>query len=191
VGPSKESNLTLLSCSPCNRSLLEAYSYRHSSLHSTRLNLTRPVPRRSAKPSRSHTHTDRFERTAVRILRLSAHPHPFLVYTFPLQSRTPAQVALLGDCFDVHLLHMLNQATVLDPLASPVSFSSLYFQLPLLSLTLFPSPCLITPTVPPTKERFGPFRLHRYLARNIGMSLASTSKLPALQWTRLLVSHAT
>lgn len=64
-------------------------------------------------------HTDRFAKTAVRILRLSAAPHPFLVYTFPLQSRTPAPVALLGDCFLVHLPLMLNQETVSGPFGLP------------------------------------------------------------------------
>ena len=126
--------------------------------------------------SRSHMrrpHTDRFAKTAVRILRLSASPTHFLDNNFPLQSRPPVKVALLGNCFLVHLAHMLNQEAVLDPLASPVSLSSLsslYFQLPLLYLTLLSSPCLTQHLQP----QIGPFRLHRYLARNFGMSLVST-----------------
>jgi hypothetical protein len=153
-GSQQESYPTLPPCNPChpcNRSLLEAYSYRPSSLPSTRsISRARSAQINKARhrvSSRSHMrrpHPDRFARTAVRILRLSAAPHRFLVYTFPLQSRTPAPVALLGDCFLAHLPHMLNQETVLDPLASPASLSSFYFQLPLLSLTLLSLP-LLTP----------------------------------------------
>lgn len=117
-------------------------------------------------------HTDRFAKTAVRILRLSASPTHFLDNNFPLQSRPPVKVALLGNCFCPSGTHAESRSRFgpfglpcflfepLLPTASPVSDS------PLLALYL--------------QTRFGPFHLHRYLVRNAGMSLVSTSKTSGL-----------
>jgi hypothetical protein len=127
-------NPTLPSCNPCNRSLLEAYSYRYSLLHSTRLNFTRPVPRRSKArhrvSSRSHTRIGLREQPFESFVSPPPPTHFLHRNIFPLQSRPPVKVALLGDCFLVHLAHMLNQAAVLDPLA------------PLFPVRAFTSNCL-------------------------------------------------
>ena len=181
MGLSKKSYLTpppSNPCHPCNRSLLEAYSYRPSSLHSTR-SISRarsradqqsPAPRIIQIAHAPPTHGSVCENSRSNPSSLR-RPPPISCLHFSFaepHSRSSGIAWRLLSCLElVHLPLMLNQETVsgpfglpcflFDPLlptASPVSDS------PLLALYL--------------QTRFGPFHLHRYLVRNVGMSLVST-----------------
>jgi hypothetical protein len=100
-------------------------------------------------------HTDRFARTAVRILRLSAAPHPFLVYTYfsfaEPHSRSSGIAWRLLSCPSPTYAESRNRFgpfglpcfpfELLLPTASPVSDSPL------------PSPPLLTSPTPLTTIR--------------------------------------
>ena len=201
MGLSKKSYLTpppSNPCHPCNRSLLEAYSYRPSSLHSTR-SISRarsradqqsPAPRTIQIAHAPPTHGSVCENSRSNPSSLRRPPHPFLVYTFPLQSRTPAPVALLGDCFLVHLPLMLNQETVSGPFGLPCfPFEPLEPLLPTASpVSDSPLLSLPHPTPPTTNRTFSSPPLSCKELRNVTGLNVETS---GLQWTRLLVSHLT
>lgn len=126
---------------PCSRSLLETYSYRPSSTASTAVNLARRSRTQINKKPGTAYHPDRtcarrtqigFERTAVRILRLSASPpHPLLLssgynFSFAEPHSRPCGIAW-GLLSRPSAIHALNQAHPFWTLclASPVSCSSL------------------------------------------------------------------